>query len=303
MDANDRVYFVDTYIEDIWLHRWEDGGDNYLYAVRGQSMAADDRPWVSAQGDGVVHYLGNSGVGLPCVNGVGRYWYYRSTDGGNTFTEQCYALPGGWAHIAGERNGDYTYIAQEVNNGGAGGIQVYVNDNQGALDSWSDPVWVGPSNGTHPEGYPWVSVGQNGTVFITWQESPNAGREPTTLYIARSDDYGATWNYWDVPAGHPNEECAVFLYPNLYVGRANLFACTYYGNTGPQNAGHRLLRSSAAVADPGGASATPVARPSSAAITRDATSSTSSRRSRYAGEICSSSSENAGMPWRRTGGK
>jgi len=70
-------------------------------------MAADDRPWVAAQGDGIIHYLGNSGASPPeCTADSGRYWYYHSENGGNSFS-QCYAMPGGWSTISSERDGPY----------------------------------------------------------------------------------------------------------------------------------------------------------------------------------------------------
>ena len=62
IDANGRIYFVDTTLEDNWLHVWDDGGNSHVNSQRLQSTTADDRPWVPAHGDGVVHYLGNNGV-------------------------------------------------------------------------------------------------------------------------------------------------------------------------------------------------------------------------------------------------
>lgn len=248
VDANGRVYFVDTTLEDNWLHVWDDGGDNYVMTKRLQSTGADDRPWITAQGDGYVHYLGNNGVSLMGPNlEEGRYWYYRSDDGGLTFAEGV-ALPGGWAHIAAEENGNHLYIAQEAINGGSGGIQVRVSDDTG--QTWLEPVIVGPLEGTHPEGYPWMGVGDNGTVFVGWQNSPNGGAEIGTLYIARSDDFGRTWEHWDISAGHPYDEGGVFLYPNLEVGPGNLVAYTYYGNIGTHTAGDEWHLYVAALLDP-----------------------------------------------------
>ena len=72
VDANDVVYYLDTTLEDNWWHMFEDGGNTYMSPVvceRMQTMAADDRPWVAAQGDGIIHYLGNSGASPPECSG------------------------------------------------------------------------------------------------------------------------------------------------------------------------------------------------------------------------------------------
>jgi len=144
IDANDRVYYIDTYLEDNWLHVWDDGGNSYVRGTRQNTQALDDRPWITAQGDELVHYLGNSGTMIPdCFGEGGRYWYYRSTDGGVTFS-QCYAMPGGWSHIDAERDGEHIYVVQESHDTGSEeyrDIQVRVSD---------DTVSVGPN--------PWSSA-------------------------------------------------------------------------------------------------------------------------------------------------
>ena len=63
--------------------------------------------------------------------------------------------------------------------------------------------------------------------MVAWQESPEGGRAPGTLYLSRSDDYGMTWEYWDVT---PRE--AVFLYPTIYLGTENRLGFAYYANEG-----------------------------------------------------------------------
>ena len=257
VDAEDRVYFCDTTLEDDWLHIWDDGGDNYINGQRLQSMTADDRPWIDAQGDGIVHFLGNNGVAIPGIplsdgtSGVGRYWYYRGIldpTGTYVFFDQGRALEGGWAHISAERDGPHVYIAQEANNGGSGGVKVWVSDDTGL--TWSDPVIVGPLEGSHPEGYPWVGVGENGTAYVAWQESPSGGREPGTLYIAKTIDNGITWDHWDITAGYPQEEGGVYLYPNLEVGPGNVVAYTFYANIGDHTAGDEWHLYAGALRDP-----------------------------------------------------
>ena len=71
VDANDVVYYLDTPLEDNWWHKFTDGGNTYIspcVCARMQTIAADDRPWIAAQGDGIIHYLGNPGASPPEVN-------------------------------------------------------------------------------------------------------------------------------------------------------------------------------------------------------------------------------------------
>jgi len=220
VDADDRVYYLDTTLEDNWLHVFDNGGDDYVMGKRLQSSSFDDRPWLTAQGSGIVHYLGNNGVSLPAPDGaVGRYWYYRSDDGGMTFTLGK-GLPGGWAHIEVERYGNYAYIVQENSDGNSGGIKMWISDNQGV--SWNDPIPIGGREGNPPEGFPWVSVGPNGTVAASWAGVTENGT--WEVHIAMSWDHGQTWANWTVTPFK-----GAFMYPNVYVGPDNTLAMAFYG--------------------------------------------------------------------------
>ncbi|MGY8670397.1 MAG: hypothetical protein ACKVJ7_05040, partial [Candidatus Poseidoniales archaeon] len=134
VDNNDVVYYLDTTLEDNWWHRFTKGGESYemgSVCQRMNTMAADDRPWVAAQGDGIIHYLGNSGATPPeCTGDTGRYWYYHSENGGNTFS-QCYAMPGGWSTISSEKEGSYVYVAQEDADSSSGTVQIRISDDYG----------------------------------------------------------------------------------------------------------------------------------------------------------------------------
>jgi len=220
VDANDRVYFVDTTLEDNWLHVWDNGGDDYVMGKRLQSTSADDRPWLTAQGDGIVHYLGNNGVPVTAPDGAtGRYWYYRSDDGGATFTLGK-GIPGGWAHIEVERDGDHAYIVQEQSDGSSGGVKMWISRDQGA--NWDSPIPIGPREHNPPEGFPWVSAGPNGTVAASW--ASGARHELWEIHLAMSFDRGETWENWTVTPFK-----GAFMYPNVYVGPNNTLAMAFYG--------------------------------------------------------------------------
>ena len=234
IDDTQRVYFLDTYLLDNWIHRWDDGGDDYIEATWTQgSLAADDRPWLTAQGDGIVHYLGNSGTAIPdCVGGSGRYWYYRSDDGGYTFI-QCEAMPGGWSHIDAERDGDHVYVVQEQTDSADADIHVRVSDDTGM--TWADAQVIGPREANPPEGFPWISTGpasNEGLVGAIWADAAGGRTGPWRLHAALSFDYGVTWHHQDIT---PFE--GLFFYPTIYVGPDNTMAIAFYGIEGDYTAG------------------------------------------------------------------
>ncbi|MBT5736634.1 MAG: hypothetical protein HOI28_07345, partial [Euryarchaeota archaeon] len=198
VDANDVVYYLDTTLEDNWWHKFTDGGNTYIspsVCERMQTMAADDRPWVSAQGDGIIHYLGNSGASPPeCTADVGRYWYYHSESGGAPFS-QCYAMPGGWSTISSQNNGPYVFVAQEDADSDSGTVQVRVSPEYGrgtgpgpSDGTWLEPVTVGPRTGNCPEGYPVVNNNEGGMVVVTWADCPNGNTGPWEMNVAVSYD-------------------------------------------------------------------------------------------------------------------
>ena len=231
VDAQDTVYYLDTTLEDNWWHTLSDNGTSYDTALcqRMNTMAADDRPWVAAQGDGIIHYLGNSGASPPeCTGDVGRYWYYHSEDGGLTFS-QCYAVPGGWSTIASQRHGSYVYIAQEDADSTTGSVVVRISDDYGrgtglTDGTWAAPIEVGPREGNCPEGYPVVNTNEKGTVAVVWADCPNGGIGPWELRIALSYDYGVNWSTWNV--SHIN---GIQMYPFVSISDENIVTLAFYG--------------------------------------------------------------------------
>jgi len=210
VDQQDRIYYIDTYLEDNNFHVFSDHGDTYEGSKRHQTTALDDRPWLTAQGDGILHYLGNNGVSV----GDGRYWYYRSTDGGATFSPGL-SIVSGWASIDAERAGNHVYIGHEGSDAeNDPDVFLYYSDDRGVTWNWDDRTYVGPMvrNGVG-EGWPTVFHGSGGAVYVIWQDSPQGGAAPGTLYLSYSDDYGRSFDYWDISM----PEGAVYLYPTVNV--------------------------------------------------------------------------------------
>ena len=240
VDANDVIYYLDTTLEDNWWHRFTAGGESYEMGScqRMNTMAADDRPWVSAQGDGIIHYLGNSGASPPeCSLDSGRYWYYHSEDGGNSFS-QCYSMPGGWSTISSQRHGSYVFVAQENADSNSGYVHVRISDDYGrgtgpspSDGSWQDPIDVGPRTGNCPEGYPVVNNNEGGTVAVVWGDCPNGGTGPWEMRFAISYDNGTNWSSWNVT---PFER-GINMYPFVSISEDNLVSIAFYGIDYDQN--------------------------------------------------------------------
>ena len=234
VDVNDRIYYLDTTLEDNWWHIFSEGGNSYEMGPcqRMNTMAADDRPWVSAQGDGIIHYLGNSGAAPPeCSLDSGRYWYYRSVNGGTTFS-QCYSMPGGWSTIASETNGSYVYVAQENADTASGTVQVRISDDYGSGTgpspsdgSWQEPIIVGDRKGNPPEGYPVVNTNNNGTVAVVWADCPNGKIGAWEMNIAISYDHGLNWSTWNIT---PFEK-GINMYPFVSISENDVVSIAFYG--------------------------------------------------------------------------
>ena len=240
VDANDVVYYLDTTLEDNWWHRSTDGGASYQMGAcqRMNTMAADDRPWVAAQGDGIIHYLGNSGASPPeCSLDSGRYWYYHSENGGNSFS-QCYSMPGGWSTISSQKHGPYVFVAQENADTNSGTVQIRISDEYGrgtgpgpSDGSWAAPIDLGPRNGNCPEGYPVVNNNEAGTVAVVWADCPNGDTGPWAMRFAISYDNGTNWSSWNVT---PFDR-GLNMYPFVSISEDNVVSLAFYGLDYDQN--------------------------------------------------------------------
>ncbi len=220
VDAQDNVYFVDTYLIDNHIHVWADQGQ-FQYSVRVQKTTGlDDRPWIAAQGNGIVHYLGNNAVE---VNG-GRYWYYRSTNGARSFS-LAEPVPGnGWAHLDSERNGDHVYVVSESNTGADADILMYVSDDRGVTWNWNDPIYIGHRNGTGRQ-YPIVSTQDGGAVWVLWNDAENGVENGTRIFVARSMDFGRTWDSWEITPFK-----GFIDYPTINTGPDGSVAVAFYAS-------------------------------------------------------------------------
>jgi len=193
VDARDYVYFVDTYLLDNHLHVWANQGVWQYSEHIQKTVGLDDRPWIVAQGSGILHYLGNNGQQ---VNG-GRYWYYRSTNGGRTFTTGDPVPGNGWGELDAERRGTHVYVIDESDIDVAADIRVWISNDSGATWDWSNPVIIAHRDGPG-SAYPLVMSGANGVVFALWNDITDGETNGTKIFLGKSLDYGATWNVTNI---------------------------------------------------------------------------------------------------------
>jgi hypothetical protein len=221
IDANDRVYYVDTYLIDNHLHVFDSPG-TWQYSVRIQKTTGlDDRPWIAAQGNGICHYLGNNAAE---VNG-GRYWYYRSTDGGRIWSRASVVPGNGWGHIDAETKGTHAYIISESDVGVPADILVYPSSDSGVTWDFNSPVLVGSRLGPGlADGFPiWISSGTNGVVWCMWTDADDALNDGSRIFLGWSFDYGQNWNTSEITPWK-----GLFEYPTIDVGEDGTIAVAFY---------------------------------------------------------------------------
>lgn len=208
VDAQDNVYYVDTYLLDNHIHVWADQGQ-YQYSVRIQKTTGlDDRPWIAAQGNGIVHYLGNNGAE---VQG-GRYWYYRSTNGARTFSLSQKVPGNGWAHIDADRTGTDVYVISESQVGQEADILMYHSSDGGVTWNWNNPTVVGHRDGPGRQ-YPIVTVSPEGHIWCLWNDASDGVENGTRVFVGRSTDHAETFDTWEITPYH-----GFFDYNTINVG-------------------------------------------------------------------------------------
>jgi hypothetical protein len=200
MDDTGHLYFVDTNVADVTFSRYlvTGSGQIALEATRPVAPAGesiDDRPWVTAHGDGTVMYAGNQGdkatyplasSGHPGnANGPGRYTVYLSSNHGDTFDPVGYTLKdSGWCRPAADhaKGSKRLYmICTNDNNGdalnqngvgdapGPAKLFSYVSEDDGT--SWNR-YEIGSYNGSDPwTSWPSVSIARDGTIYALYINS------------------------------------------------------------------------------------------------------------------------------------
>ena len=240
-DETGHMYFVDTNVTDNSFSRYKATGNGQVVLEHTRPVGpfgepVDDRPWITAHGDGVVMYIGNQGdkVSYPAgvrgdgdAYGPGRYTVYMSYDHGTTFDSLGVTLnDSGWCRPAADhRKGSKDLYVVCTNDGGANDVQETAGDpgfEKGTLWAYAShddgKTWTRSRMGSYDahdkiSTYPSVAIGKDGTLYALYNHSrsvpavefggmpvPQTGDDPveSRLWLYTSTNKGRSWTAKDV---------------------------------------------------------------------------------------------------------
>jgi len=221
VDDASNVYFADQSIVEASFTRWHATGRGRIGLVSTRPVIPDaeplnDRPWVTAHGDGAVLYLANEGDNSSYelgqgtnqgANGPGRYTVFRSTDHGASFDPFGYTLAnsGSCKPVADHRPGSQTFYVLCTNDDHT--LLAFVTpDNGQSFD-------VHPVTGYNPHDpwstWPSAAVARDGSVYALYVDDDTrqdctlnfCGPVPSRshLLLLRSRDRGVHWQRREIP--------------------------------------------------------------------------------------------------------
>ncbi len=202
LDDAGHLYFVDTNVGDVTFTRWTVSGlGKFSLDLHRPLLPAgepvDDRPWVTAHGDGHVFYFGNEGD--KDTYGNGRYTVYQSYDGGQTFNSVGLTLPdSGWCRPAADHRAGSPYVYAFCTND-EGTLYSYVSSDDGHTFARYKAGTYAAGDST--ESWPTVEVAPDGSVWALYVDGHlDANGDPVTnrLRLFHSTDHGKTWSQRDI---------------------------------------------------------------------------------------------------------
>jgi hypothetical protein len=101
---------------------------------------------------------------------------------------------------------------------------MYVSDDRGVTWNWNDPILIGHRDGPGRQ-YPIVSTQDGGVVWVLWNDADNGVENGTRIFIARSMDYGMSWDSWEITPFH-----AFIDYPTINTGPDGSVAVAFYAS-------------------------------------------------------------------------
>jgi hypothetical protein len=207
------TYFADMNVHDVTFTAWKASGKGEVALEHHLPLAAfaepmDDRPWITAHGDGHVYYFGNMGNkswypgGRQPVagdgsdaNGPGRYTVYQSHDHGRTWDHLGFTLKdSGWCRPAADhtRNSPYVYAFCGNDNDT---IYSFVSADRGktwkryTVDEYI-PAKLHDNAGA--DSYPTIQVAKDGSIWAM-HVSGNEDDRTQVIKLYHSKNHGKTW--------------------------------------------------------------------------------------------------------------
>ena len=211
IDSAGNVYFADMNAHDVTITAWKADGRGEVAFLHHNPIAAfaeplDDRPWITAHGDGEVYYIGNMGNkqwypgGRPPIggngsaaNGPGRYTVYKSNDHGKTWDHLGFTLAdSGWCRPQADLRSDYVYVlcGNDVDK-----VYSYVSADRGKTWKRYD---MGKYVKANVDNYPTLEVTRDGKIWALHVEKDPDEPTEERLKLYHSRDRGKTWKKQDV---------------------------------------------------------------------------------------------------------
>jgi hypothetical protein len=247
------TYMVDTNVTDITFTAWKASGKGEVAFDHHLPLAAfaepvDDRPWVTAHGDGKVFYFGNEGnkthpsAGRPplggdgsAANGPGRYTVYTSTDHGNTWDHLGYTLnDSGWCRPAADHTKGSKYVYAVCGND-KDTVYSFVSADDGK--TWKrydidDYVPAKLQDGkTGLDSYPTVQVAKDGSIWAMHVSANPDEPSEQLIKVYHSKNHGRTWSKQNVT---PKRGSFVYTWLSVSPDGKKLGMAAYYRATKSQ---------------------------------------------------------------------
>jgi hypothetical protein len=173
LDKDGSLFFVDTYGPDNFITKWT-RDRAWQWTRPHATVNSDDRPWLAGHGSGILYYLGNGVASLPAPGGApldgSRIWFYRSLDGGLTWSTGHAFVEATYCHVAASPADDETVAVVCANEGGPGigigeqGIVAYWSTDRGTTwDSHLLSPLTAPTTG-----FPSIAFTPAGTAYAAW---------------------------------------------------------------------------------------------------------------------------------------
>ncbi|MGH9051276.1 MAG: hypothetical protein ACRDY4_16215 [Acidimicrobiia bacterium] len=225
IDAADNVYLSEINLVNVAVSKSTDAGHSYqLQNFFAQTLT--DRQWKTAGPENVLFIVGNATAGgtVP-TDPVGNngHTIYRSTDGGQTFSEGV-TDAGGLGDIKFDDASGTLYEAHL--DGGALEMAAFRNaldpDVQSALSPELHTIADGVDMLSH---WPAIDVDAAGNVYIAWDESGQGARAAGVWY-AHSTDGGRSWA---TPVRVDSDD-HTDIWPWIAVGAPGRVAVAWFGN-------------------------------------------------------------------------
>jgi hypothetical protein len=225
VDDAGNVYLSEINLVNVSMSRSTDSG--HSYALRNFfAQTITDRQWSTAGPEDVVFLVGNADEGgtFP-TDPVGNsgHLIYRSTDGGQTFSEAVQD-DGGLGDLVFD---DVTSTVFEPHfDGGALQVAAFRHaldaDDQVALTGELNTVATGVDLASH---WPAIDVDVDGNVYIVWDENGGGDRDAGVWYSYSTD--GA--RTWAAPT-RVDPDDRTDLWPWIAVGAPGRVAISWFGN-------------------------------------------------------------------------